>query len=229
MTSYTKRLPALTVAITAALLTGCVKTAYVEHANPRAVMAKSEDDAFARTVDFHLARAFYETPPGCVMVVPMHLKNVPAKVRQAIEDTVARHLANRVDKVIDSRRVAGEARTRAFDPAFQPDRARLARALRCDTVAEIESAGLDSVYAVVWAEISVDIHLTLKRARDGEDLWRGRHRARRGDGGLPIGLFGAGGGALAAGRLAGDADVLPSIIDDSLRRMMASLPDVRRF
>lgn len=229
MTWLIKRLPKLAAALLAVGLAGCTETAYVEHTNARAVTAKGEEDAFARTVDFHLARAFYETPPGCVMIVPTRIKNVPPKVRQTIEDSVARHLASRVDKVIDARRAAGEARKRAFDPAFQSDRARLARALRCDTVAEIDSAGLDSLYAVVWTEISVDVHLTLKRARDGEVLWRGRHRARRGDGGLPIGLFGAGGGALAAGRLAGDADVLPSIIDDSLRRMMASLPDVRRF
>jgi len=229
MTWHIERFPALAVAALAMVLTGCAETAYVEHGNPGAITAKAKEDAFARTVDFHLARAFYETPPSCVMVMPTTLKNVPLHVRQSIEDTVARHLASRVDKVIDARRVAGEARTRVFDPAFAPDRKRLARALGCDTVAEIESAGLDSVYAVVWAEISVDVHLTLKRARDAEVLWRGRHRARRGDGGLPIGLFGAGGGALAAGRLAGDADVLPSIIDDSLRRMMASLPDMRRF
>jgi hypothetical protein len=229
MTWLIERLPVVAVAALAMTLAGCAETAYVEHANARAVTAKGEEDAFARTVDFHLARAFYATPPGCVMVAPTNLKTVPAGVRQAIEDTVARHLASRVDRVIDARRAAGEARRQAFDPAFAPDRARLARALQCDTVAEIDSAALDSLYAVVWTEISVDVHLTLKRARDGEVLWRGRHRARRGDGGLPIGLFGAGGGALAAGRLAGDADVLPSIIDDSLRRMMASLPDVRRF
>ena len=54
-------------------------------------------------------------------------------------------------------------------------------------------------------------------------------RARRGDGGMPISIMGAGSGVFAAGKLAGDTDALPSMIDDSVRRMMVSLPDMRKL
>lgn len=215
--------------LAAALLAGCTDVAYVRHADQKAVGGKVEDENFGRQVDYHLGRAFYATPPSCVMVMPAADKDLPQHLARAIEDTVGRHLTTRVDRIVDARRVQGEARRRIYDPANAPDRRRLARALRCDTIAEIDRAGVGSVFAVVWTEISVNIGLTLKRASDGAVLWRGRHRARRGDGGMPLTIFGAGGGALAAGRLASDGDALPSIIDDSVRRMMASLPDVRKF
>ena len=211
------------------LLAACTEVNYVQHTAPQAVEAAGTDEGFGRKVDYHLARAFYETPPACVMVVPAQLKDVPRPVQQTIEDTVGRHLTMRVDRIIDARRVAGEARTRIYDPADEGDRRRLARALGCDTFAEIDTAGVDSFFALVWTSLSVNIRLTLRRARDGEVIWRGRHRAERGDGGVPITIFGAGGGAIAAGKLAGDTDALPSMIDDSVRRMMASLPDVRKF
>jgi hypothetical protein len=211
------------------LVSACTEVSYVQHPHSQAVTTAKEDDSFGRQVDFHLGRAFYEAPPACVMVVPAQIKNVPRHLTQTIEETVARHLVTRVDRIIDARRVVGEARARVYDPANLQDRQRLARTLGCDTYAEIDTDGVDSVFAVVWTDISVNIRLTLSRARDGQVIWRGRHRARRSDGGMPLTLLGVGAGTFAAGRLAGDTDALPSMIDDSVRRMMVSLPDVRKF
>jgi hypothetical protein len=211
------------------LVSACTEVSYVQHPRSQAVTTAKEDDTLTRQVDFHLGRAFYDTPPACVMVVPTEIKNVPRQLTQTIQETVARHLITRVDRIIDARRVVGEARTRIYDPANSADRQRLARALNCDTYAEIDTDGVDSVFALVWTDISVNIRLTLSRVRDGAIIWRGRHRARRSDGGMPLTLLGVGAGTFAAGRLAGDTDALPSMIDDSVRRMMVSLPDVRKF
>ncbi len=208
---------------------GCTDVAYVRHADQRAVTSTPDDENIGRQVDYHLARAFFTTPPACVMVLPISAKDVNAETARAVEDTVSRHLTTRFDRIIDTYHVHGAARRQAFDPMDARDRPRLARALRCDAYAEIDGAGVDSIFALVWTEISVSIGVTIKRARDGEVLWRGRHRARRGDGGMPLSIFGVGGGALAAGTLANDGDALPSLIDDSVRRMMASLPDIRKF
>jgi len=223
-----KILPAL-AALFAVSLAGCNEVAYVRHQDRLAVTAGDPEEGFGRKVDYHLGSAFYMTPPACVMIVPITGKDLTPEVKRAVEDTVGRHLTTRFDRIIDARRVVGEARRRVFDPVNADDRKRLARALRCDSFAEIDSAGVGSIFAIVWTEISVNIAITLKRSRDGEVLWRGRHRARRGDGGMPLSIFGVGGGALAAGKLANDTDALPSIIDDSVRRMMASLPDIRKF
>lgn len=211
-------------------VSACGQVNYVDHANPQA-MAKRQDDqqGFGRQVDFHLSHAFYETPPACVMILPTETPGLTANLRQMVDAAVSRHVSSRIDKVIGARRIAAETRNRALDAGDAGDRRRLGRALACDNLLEIETVGVESVYAVIWTDISVGMRLTLRRARDGEVIWRGKHQARRSDGGLPLTLFGAGGGVFAAGRLAGDDDVLPSMIEDSVRRMMASLPDIRRF
>ena len=134
-----------------------------------------------------------------------------------------------MNKVIDHRRTFGEAQARAYDLSVKSGRENLANSLNCDAYVEIDTATIDSLFAVVWTDISLNIRLTLKRARDSKVIWRSQHQTRRGDGGLPFTIFGAGAGTFAAGRLAGDADVVPSMIDDCVRRMVASLPDTRKF
>ncbi len=211
-------------------VTACGQVNYVDHTDPTE-MAKRQDDqqGFGRQVDYHLSRAFYETPPACVMILPTQTPGLALNVRQMVDAAVSRHVGSRIDKVMGARRIAAETRNRALDAADKGDRRRLGRALACDSLIEIETVGVDSVYAVIWTDISVGMQLTLRRARDGEVIWRGKHQARRSDGGLPLTIFGAGGSVFAAGRLANDPDTLPSMIEDSVRRMMASLPDIRRF
>lgn len=230
MTSACKPLGRLAAAAGLLALAACNQVSYVDRGRTETVgKAQPDGDAFARQVDYHLTRAFYETPPDCVMVLPAKLpKGADPKLGARIGDAVSRHLTGHLDRVIGVRKLRAQARRRAFDPAHPEDLGRLARALRCDSVMEVETAGVDSFYAVVWANISVGLSLTLKRARDGQVLWRGAHTAERMDGGLPVSFLGAGAGMVSAGRLAGDADAVPSMIDDSLRRTLASLPDMRR-
>ena len=211
-------------------LAACNHVNYVDRGSVETVGAvQAESAAFDRQVDFHLTRAFYETPPDCVMVLPAKLpKGADRKLGRRINDAVSRHLSGHLDRVIGTRRLRAQARRRAFDPAHPDDLMRLGRALRCDSYMEVATAGVEQFYAVVWPNLSVGLTLTLKRARDGQVLWRGAHTAERTDGGLPITVIGAGAGMFNAGRLAGDADAVPSMIDDSLRRTLASLPDMRR-
>lgn len=209
----------------------CSDIRYVDHANSRVMDKETEEtSAFSRKVDFHLDRAFYETPPRCVMIMPvLAKKKIDPKTAELVEDTVSRYATNRFDKTVTARHVKFASRKRAYDPAHKGDRKRLGLALRCDTQLEIKTVGIENFYAVVWTDLSVAIQLTLVSSRDGAVLWRGKHKARRTDGGLPIGILGLGAGTFSAGKLASDRDVLPSMIDDAVRRVMASLPDTRRF
>ena len=101
--------------------------------------------------------------------------------------------------------------------------------LDCDTYAEVDTAKIASLFAVIWTDLSLNVGLTLRRAADDKVIWRSYHHARRSDGGLPLTVFGAGTSTFAASRLAGDSDAVPSMIDDCIRRMVASLPDTRKF
>ena len=212
------------------LISGCTEIRYVDHANSRRMQQVTEDpSALARKVDYHLSRAFYETPPQCVMIQPIRIKGVNPKTAQIVEDAVSRHASSRFDKTISARRVKFSSRKRAFDLSHSGDLRRLGRALRCQARLEIKTVGVENFYAVVWTDLSVALQLTLIRSRDGRVLWRGKHKARRADGGLPLTLIGASASTFSAGKLAGDRDILPSMIDDAVRRIMLSLPDTRRF
>lgn len=223
--------PAVAAGLAALLgLGACNHVSYVDRGHIETVGAGQGDGApFDRQVNFHIHRAFYETPPDCVMVLPTVLpKGAGRTLGARIDDAVARHLSSRFDKVIGPRRVRAQSRKRAYDPGHPGDRKRLGRALQCDSYLEVETAGVESFYAIVWANVSLGLRLTMKRVRDGQVLWRGAHTAERADGGLPISPLGVGAGVFNAGRLAGDPDAVPSMIDDNLRRTLASLPDMRR-
>jgi len=208
----------------------CSNVSYVDHGSSKTMDQKADDpSSFSRQVDFHLGRAFYDTPPACVMVLPINLKKIDKKTASIVEDAVSRHAMARFDKTITARHVNVVARKRAFDPTHKGDLKQMGRALRCDAQLEIKTVGVENFYAVIWTDLSVAIQLTLIRNRDGAILWRGKHKARRADGGLPLTLIGMGAGAFSAGKLASDTDVLPSMIDDAVRRVMVSLPDIRHF
>jgi hypothetical protein len=222
---------ALAVALIGVMVVlACTEICYIEHGNGADMDRETDDSSdFTRQVDFHFGRGFYETPPACVMGLPIHLKGIHQKTASIVEDAVNRHAMARFDKTITARHVNYISRKRAFDPTHKGDLKRLGRSLRCEAQLEIKTVGLEDFYAVIWTDLSVVIQLTLVRRRDGAILWRGKHKARRADGGLPISLFGAGAGTFLAGKLASDPDVLPSMVDDAVRRVMVSLPDIRRF
>jgi hypothetical protein len=224
------RIRVLVVLAGLTLLASCNTVSYVDQGNVETVgINKADHDPFSRNVIFHLDRAFYETPPDCVMILPAKVpKGTDRKVGHQIDDAVRRHLNGYLDKVIDARRVRAQARQQALDLNHPGDLARFGRTLRCDSYVEVHTEGVNTFYAVVWTNISFGIRMTLKRAKDGHLLWRGAHTAERMDGGLPLSFLGIGAGIFNAGRLASDQDVVPSIIDDSLRRTLVSLPDMRR-
>jgi hypothetical protein len=182
---------------------------------------------FSRTVNYKLADAFYQNPPRCVMVAPIMGEGLTESATLMIEAAISRHAAQRVDRVIEAHRVYRKLRAMALDIKNQKHLRRLARSFNCDAIMMPETKGAQGAYAVVFAQVSFGLKLTLTRARDGEVMWRGAHQASRSGGGLPLGLLGIPIIALKAGRFSNDTDVLPSMVDDVTRRIFASLPNMR--
>jgi len=55
-------------------------------------------------------------------------------------------------------------------------------------------------------------------------LWQAAHTVWRADGGLPLSPVGALSGMASAAMFAQDKEIMPSLIDDALRRMVRTLP-----
>ncbi len=214
---------AVTVVMTAAALTvACTEVRYVaagDAAEPAA--------PFERRVSYQLERAFFETPPACVMVLPLSGEGLDIAAARVVEGALARHLGARVDRVVGPAARQRAERDLALDAADPGDLKRLARALRCDTVVEAASVETGTDFALIWAQSRLGLALSMRRAGDGTLLWRARHVAERADGGVPLSPLGLVGGAFRAGRLINDADRFPSMADDAARRALATLPDLR--
>lgn len=224
----------------------CTQVNYVEEppgtAQPVVAPQASDDDdeldedgegneqtsgLFGRTVNYKLAAAYYQNPPRCVMMVPLMGGGINEASTLLIEGAISRHAAQRVDRVIDAHRVYRKLRAMALDIKNQKHLRRLARSFQCDAILMPETDGAQGAYAVVFAQVSFALKLTLTRAGDGEVMWRASHQASRSGGGLPFGLLSIPLTAIKAGRFSSDTEVFPSMVDDVTRRIFASLPNMR--
>jgi hypothetical protein len=202
-------------------LSACTTTTYRSHETkvPETMLA-------SRDVFFDVADGLYRDPPDCVTILPSPA-GTPLELAKIVERAAARHLREKVQRVIGpkARRRAGQKLT--LDLTNKQDRKRFARIRTCRYFLEIHEVKAGDVYALVWSERSLTLALSLQRARDGAVAWRATHTASRSDGGLPLSPISLGGAAIRAGMLHGDQEALPSLLDDAMRRMFVTLPDMR--
>lgn len=182
---------------------------------------------FDRNVTYKIADSLYRNSPRCAMIAPLMAGNMTKEVTLLIEDTIARHAGQRIDKVIGAGQVYENMRTRALDISKPKHLRRLAREMRCGAIIMPETKGAEGSYAVIFAQLKFALKLTLKRIQDDSIMWQGAHQASRSDGGVPFGLLSIPVNAIQAGRFSNDGDILPSMIDDVARRIFASLPNMR--
>jgi hypothetical protein len=182
---------------------------------------------FYRNVNYKIADSFYRNSPRCVMIAPLLAGQMRKEMILLIENTIARHAGQRIEKVIGAGQVYKNMRTRALDISKPKHLRRLARDLRCGAIIMLETTGAEGSYAVVFAQLKFALKVTMKRIKDNLILWQGAHQASRSGGGVPFGLISIPVKAIQAGRFSNDEDVLPSLVDDVARRIFASLPNMR--
>ena len=118
-------------------------------------------------------------------------------------------------------------RIEAYDLANSKDRQAFSKIHRCKFGLEFVSANLKSDYLLFWSQKRAALNLVLRRTRDNAVLWQAHHEARRSDGGLPLWPLSIVVNAVKAGLHQADSDIIYSVVDDSLRRMFKTLPDMR--
>jgi hypothetical protein len=171
---------------------------------------------------------FLRDPPACVIVLPVKKPGTPLRAARYVEASVERFLAIRFDRVLAGSHRDRQVRHLALDLARPADLQVFAKNLDCHHAMTVTLGGGGLSYAVIWAERRVGLDLRLTRIGDlASPLWWARDEGARGDGGLPFSPLGVASALLRAGRVAGDDDQERSLLDDVLRRMTRSLPDVR--
>ncbi|NKB21515.1 MAG: hypothetical protein GKS01_13560 [Alphaproteobacteria bacterium] len=219
MTNY--RIIGLFSIVVAASLSGCARTTYTgmhekEQATPM----------LERRVAFQMKQAFFHNPPSCATIVSNSIK-APAIIRRAVEESVERHLATKFKRAIGGAAARNIAARIAVDLKHPGDRRVFARQTKCGGFIEVRLDTVEDDYMVLWTNRAVGISLRLIRATDEKLLWQARHKAGRGDGGLPFSPLSLPVSIARAARVKGDPEIFHSIADDAVRRMMRTLPDTR--
>ncbi len=201
------------------LLAACGPTRYSEY--------RSNDQAaslLTREVAVHLPMSFYRPPPACAIVMPV-AGRATSGLRRAVEDAVHRHLVTKVARVVGPLDRRRHERRLVVNLRQANDRALLSRTVRCPVLVEAKVWQSGEDFALVWSRKRLDLEIIM--VRDEVLLWKARHTAERADGGLPLSPLSAPFAIAKASRLHGDHDVMDSLVDDTVRRIVASLPDVR--
>ena len=205
------------------VLAGCVTTTYSQ-ADPNSASSLP----FAREVFYRVSDAYYTELPQCVTVMPaVGVKN--PKISAMVEGAAARQLSQRLGRVIGPTERRHVVRKLVVDLKNTFDRDHYLAATGCKYFAVPSVKSIDNTFLVFWSQMDVELQLSIEHPRQGEHLWYARHRAQRGDGGLPLSPLGLGGAAISAGWVQGDGDRLPSMIDDAMRRIALTIPDTRQF
>jgi hypothetical protein len=131
-----------------------------------------------------------------------------SKISAMVESAAARHLSQRLGRVIGPAERRHLARKLVVDLSSEFDRNHYLAATGCKHFAVPSVKTIDNTFVVFWSQMDVELQLSIERPSDGLRLWYARHKARRGDGGLPLSPLGLGGVAISAGWVQGDGDRL---------------------
>lgn len=213
-------------------LAACAATTYVEQAPadpvdeaaavPNQDQARDDDVPFARIVKFHL-NPDYDVPPRCVFLKALG-PEIDEDLARLVEGAIERHLRVRFARVIGaSERGRLEAKHGVLGAGRSAGRMLAAKAA-CDAYVEAWITSAEAVYVLFWAQRVLALEIVLVRAKDDTPLWSASHTARRSDGSLPLSPLSAPVALFQSTSFHHDDDVLPSMVDDLVRRLFATLP-----
>ncbi len=173
-----------------------------------------------QTVWFELKDEFDRILPDCVMIIPNETTPDPV-----MEVALARHAFSVFPKVYSANQIMRYSRKQALDPNKSNELKQIGAKFSCHTALSWTYWSNEGINVGVWAQKRAGLHLTLT-SLDGKLLWQAKHSAVRSQGALPTSPLGVLSGALLATQLTMNEDVDHSLIDDALRRMVLTLPDM---
>jgi hypothetical protein len=198
--------------------TGCTRTQYVPLGNENA----SPISPF-RQVGFKKAPSLDENFPRCTIILKTETGPGLQKLGPIVEEALSRHLSRKLGRVVDSSDRAIVAQRAALDLVHKSDVQALAQLTNCSTYIRSRVIGSGKTNLLVWSQVQVGIEVAMVRATDEDVQWRARHMAQRSDGGVPLTPIGAIVDTYSSIKFSSDGEIIESIIDDTIRRIVRSL------
>jgi hypothetical protein len=177
-------------------------------------------------VHYALSDVFFRDPPDCIAILPV-LGAAASGLGRPIEAAASRMIAARVPRTIGAEERRRIERKFGLDPESTEDRGRFASLTGCRFGARPRVLVADNLYAVFWSRRRIGIALDIVRYSDNTILWRATHDAHRDHGGLPFSPLAIGTATARAGIALSDGEAVLSMIDDVMRRIAVTLPDIR--
>ena len=208
----------------ASLVLGCAETRYAAYND-----VKVGTEHPNRTVAFEIDRAFYTDFPDCALIMPPASAKGGGQFAALIEMALGRYLTSKFTRVINPTERDIVARRLAADLSRPEDRLALAEEVGCDSFVFTDNLDSHSKNLIVWSQVRVGLEVRMVRVRDGHMLWRARHVASRAEGGLPLSPITFVVETFSSTRFSRDREVAASVVDDALRRLVATIPDARSY
>jgi hypothetical protein len=201
------------------LASGCSRTEYKPYGG-----VEKQPINFTRTVHFNLSPEFEKAPPKCVVVFQPYTTD-NSVLLERVEKSLIRHLSEKFSSVVGGKLRDDRAAYYAFDLKLPVDRLNFAKSIKCESFLEFQVLKPKHTYLLVWSEIKLGLEVRLFRQHDSAQLWRASHIVSRSDGGLSLSLFGLAVNAYDANVFSADTEIIDSVSEDLVRRLMASLPN----
>ncbi len=87
----------------------------------------------------------------------------------------------------------------------------------------------DEFYTLLWSRRRIGVELRLTAVDSDQTLWTARHVSSRNEASVPLDPIGLAVAVFRAQDFADDKDIVPSMIDDVMRRLFATFPALPRF
>ena len=176
-----------------------------------------------REIVYDVDPAIYASPPACVLVAPA-APDTP--LSKTIERALARHLGEKVSRAIGPAERRRAERELALDLSDARDRLHFASASGCAAILEWTVLAATDEYALVFSQRRFGLEVALTLPGGGATLWQAAHVAQRSDGGIPLSLVSVPLAAFEASRFHQDEDIVASMVEDVVRRLFVTLPDL---
>jgi hypothetical protein len=227
-------------ALTATLvLSGCVASGYTVERQPLAsplaasgasakvvqTPSQAQPQTDGQKLIYSLSQDFDRDPPACAVVVPADIVSKNSVLAADVALAVGLHLAGKLDRVIGTRELNRILRKQNLDLDHPGDARAFAWKTRCRAILTWKLTSASETFLMAYGARQIGLELILKRIGKTDVLWQARHTTSRSGGGLPLSPVGLVLDSVRTGQFMNDQDMLPSMINDVVRRLFTTLPD----
>lgn len=198
--------------VIASAVAACSHTGYVDRAGSG---LRTSTNLFERVVEYESDMALLLDYPRCIAVgkIMMPLVHNGRAVEELLREALVSRLRGRINDVT------------ILDLGNRPDIDEIEVMLSgCIYLLAATVQAIDETYLLIWSRKRLAVDLRLLHLTDGSTLWKAHHIASRSEGDIPFSAVGAAVAMFRTKDFSDDADVLPSIIDDAVRRLISVFP-----